>query len=183
MAGSPKRRLPLPQWRPPPPPMPQWRHHRATPGPQLRVLGAPDAIDMGTVRKAMAMRVKYRVLTDSGQVKRRLSLRLLGVHPDNRGGIYPQGDVVKTLGIRLAGLGYNQDEADHQGVAVQEIPVEHQHSAVAESYGQYNIRKCLGQPLLQSCFGVESNVAFGMLSQPLASPLVVLGQLCQVGIG
>ena len=37
-------------------------------GPAVAGSGAPDAIDMGTVRKAMAMRVKYRVLTDSGQV-------------------------------------------------------------------------------------------------------------------
>ena len=122
--------------------------------------GASDAMDMGTVRQAMAWRVKYRVVTEAGQIKRRLPLQLLGVHPQNRGGVYPQGDVVKTLGIRLAGLGYNQEEADHQGAAVQEPP----DSSLAESYGQYNRRKCLGQPLLESCFGVESNVAFGMLS-------------------
>ena len=127
--------------------------------------GASDALDMGTVRQAMAWRVKYRVVTESGQIKRRLPLQLLGVHPKNRGGVYPQGDVVKTLGIRLAGLGYNQEEADHQGVAVEQPPKEHNpDSAVAESYGEYNRLKCLGQPLLKSCFGVESNVAFGMLS-------------------
>ena len=72
---------------------------------------------------------------------------------------------MKTLGIRLAGLGYSQEEADHQGVAVEQPPKEHNpDSAVAESYAEYNRRKCLGQPLLKSCFGVESNVAFGMLS-------------------
>ena len=76
---------------------------------------APDAMDMGTVRKAMAWRVKYRVVTESGHQRRKLPLQLLGVHPENRGGVYPQGDVVKTLGIRLAGLGYKQEEADHQG--------------------------------------------------------------------
>ena len=127
--------------------------------------GAPDAMDMGTVRKAMAWRVKYRVVTESGHQRRKLPLQLLGVHPENRGGVYPQGDVVKTLGIRLAGLGYSQEEADHQGVAVEQPPKEHNpDSAVAESYAEYNRRKCLGQPLLKSCFGVESNVAFGMLS-------------------
>ena len=85
--------------------------------------GAPDAVDIGIVRQAMAWRVKYRVVTESGQIKRRLPLQLLGVHPKSRGGVYPQGDVVKTLGIRLAGLGYNQEEADHQGVVVQEPSV------------------------------------------------------------
>merc|ERR1711989_203319 len=113
----------------------------------------------------MAWRVKYRVATDSGQLKRRLPLQLMGVHPENLGGVYPQGDVVKTLGIRLAGLGYNQEEADHHGVAVEQPLLEqNQDSAVAESYGQYNRRKCLGQPLLKSCFGVESIVSYGMLS-------------------
>ena len=113
-------------------------------------------MDMGTVRQAMAWRVKYRVVTEAGQIKRRLPLQLLGVHPQNRGGVYPQGNVVKTLGIRLAGLGYNQEDADHQGVAVEQAPNAY--------YGEYSRRKCLGQPLLSSCFGVESNVAFGMLS-------------------
>ena len=128
--------------------------------------GAPDAVDIGTVRQAMAWRVKYRVKSESGQTKRRLPLQMLGVHPQNRGGVYPQGNVVKTLGIRLAGLGYSQEDADHQGVAVEQPPRDEKNpdSAVAESYGEYNRRKCLGQPLLKSCFGVESNVTFGMLS-------------------
>ena len=125
-------------------------------GPAVAGSGAPGSIDMGTVRKAMAWRVKYRMKSEKGQDKRRLPLQLLGVHPSNRGGVYPQGEVVKTLGIKLAGLGYNQEVADHQGVAVEQAPNEY--------YGEYNRRKCLGQPLLSSCFGVESNVAFGMLS-------------------
>ena len=128
--------------------------------------GAPDAVDIGTVRQAMAWRVKYRVKSESGQSKRRLPLQMLGVHPQNRGGVYPQGNVVKTLGIRLAGLGYSQEDADHQGVAVEQPPRDEKNpdSAVAESYGEYNRRKCSGQPLLKSCFGVESNVTYGMLS-------------------
>ena len=52
--------------------------------------GAPGAIDMGTVRKAMAWRVKYRIEGKPGQLKRRLPLGMLGVHPKNRGGIYPK---------------------------------------------------------------------------------------------
>ena len=39
--------------------------------------GESDEVDMGTVRQAMAWRVKYRVKTDSGQIKRRLPLQLL----------------------------------------------------------------------------------------------------------
>ena len=78
--------------------------------------GGSNEVDMGTVRQAMAWRVKYRVKTDSGHIKRRLPLQLLGVHPQNRGGVYPQEGVVKRLGIRLAGLGYKQEDADHQGL-------------------------------------------------------------------
>jgi len=115
---------------------------------------------MGPIRKAMALRVKYRVLTETGQIKRRLPLRLLGVHPENRWGVYPQGDVVKNLGVQLALKGFSQEEADHQGVCVQELP----NSAVAASFLHYNKQKREGQLGLQKCFGTESNVSYGTLS-------------------
>ena len=54
---------------------------------------APD-LSEGDIRTAAAFRVKYRVLTDAGKLKRRLAIRLLGVHPY----VYPQGDVCKQLG-------------------------------------------------------------------------------------
>ena len=66
----------------------------------------------------MALRIKYRTKTDAGQIKRRLPLLTLSVHPENRGGVYPQGDDVKQLAIRLAKAGFSQEEADHQGVCV-----------------------------------------------------------------
>ena len=67
------------------------------------------------VSKAMALRIKYRTKTDAGQIKRRLPLLTLSVHPENRGGVYPQGDDVKQLAIRLAKAGFSQEEADRQG--------------------------------------------------------------------
>ena len=63
----------------------------------------------------MAFRMNYRTTTDAGQLKRRLPLLTLSVHPENRGGVYPQGDDVKQLAIRLAKAGFSQEEADHQG--------------------------------------------------------------------
>ena len=41
--------------------------------------------ELGLVRQAMAYRVKYRVAGG----KRQMYLSLLGVHPLNRGGVYP----------------------------------------------------------------------------------------------
>ena len=63
----------------------------------------------------MAFRVKYRTTTDLGKIKRRLPSLTFCAHPENRGGVYPQGDDVKQLAIRLAKAGFSQEEADHQG--------------------------------------------------------------------
>ena len=51
---------------------------------------AVAAQDFGDVRRAMALRAKYRILTDSGKVRRKLPIRLLGVRPDNRGVFTPR---------------------------------------------------------------------------------------------
>ena len=110
---------------------------------------AVAVLDQG-VSKAMAFRMKYRTTTDAGQIKRRLPLLTLSVHPENRGGVYPQGDDVKQLAIRLAKAGFSQEEADHQGVCVQEPPADavaacsHGQPAVAVGYTQYNQQHCQG---------------------------------------
>ena len=72
----------------------------------------------------------------------------LCVHPDHRGGVYPQGDDVKQLAIRLAKAGFSQEEADHQGVCVQE-PLD---ASVAVSYAQYTQQHCQGSDVLSVCF-------------------------------
>ena len=122
--------------------------------------------DLGTgeVVKAMALRVKYRLKTDLGALKRRLPLTVLGVHPENRGSVYPGADVVRGLGIQLARKGFSQEEADHQGVCVQEPPANTPAVAGQECYADYNLRCCKGQPFLDKCFGNQSHVAYGMLS-------------------
>ena len=66
------------------------------------VAGQPlTEVEVGLMRKAMAWKVKYRVEVEGGQTKRRLHVPFLGVHKNNRGGVYPQPDVVKALGVNL----------------------------------------------------------------------------------
>ena len=120
----------------------------------------------GGMMRAMALRVKYRVETEPGRAKRRMAIIRLCCHPENRGGMYPQGDVVKQLAIRIAKQGFNQEEADHQGVCVQEPPAaEVATPAVAETFIQYNQSKCRGSEVLAACFGFDASAAsLGMLS-------------------
>ena len=117
----------------------------------------------GGTMKAMAMRVKYRLKTEQGRFKRRMAIIRLCSHPENRGGQYPQGEVVKQLGIRLAKEGFNQEEADHQGVCVQEPPADAT-AVAATSYLEYNKSRCQGSDVLSSCFGFDAVASFGMLS-------------------
>ena len=98
-----------------------------------------------------------------------MALIRLCSHPENRGGQYAQGEVVKQLGIRLAKEGFNQEEADHQGVCVQEPPAGEVAAAdatavAATSYLEYNKSRCQGSDVLSSCFGFDAVASFGMLS-------------------
>ena len=49
----------------------------------------------------------------SDQIKT-ISLSRLGVHPQNRGGVYPQPDIVRNVGLKLISKGFNQSEANHE---------------------------------------------------------------------
>ena len=113
----------------------------------------------GIIKKAMALRVKYRVENR----KKTLPLALLGVHPKNRSGVYPNADRVESLGISLLRDGFNVDEANHEGVCVQEVPMS-ERPAVA---GRYNYlgwnRGCCTDPRLEVCFK-DQDTAYGTLS-------------------
>ena len=74
--------------------------------------------DVGLIRQAMALRVKYRVAGPGTQL-RRIIPKLLGVHPANRGGVYPQPDRVKNLMLDILDWGFSIEEADHAGICVQ----------------------------------------------------------------
>ena len=96
----------------------------------------PAPMDQGAMVKAMALRVKYRATSESGQPKRRNALHRLGVHPGNRGGVYPQEDTVQHLGVRLAREGFLQEEADHGGIGVESAVADN--GACSEAYTTHN---------------------------------------------
>ena len=105
------------------------------------------------------------MLTDTGQVKRRIALKMCGVHYDNRGGVFPVADTVKGLACKLAIKGFSAEEADHQGACVQAPPA----AAVAaasetatsprQSFTEYNLSKVAGHPTVQCCFDSTTNMA------------------------
>ena len=76
------------------------------------------AVSLGVIRKAMAFRVKCRIV-EFGQMKRRLLILDLGVHPDNRGGLYPNEERIKQLSNRFLEKGTDEEEANHNGVVVE----------------------------------------------------------------
>ena len=78
-------------------------------------------VTMGLIREAMAYRVKYRV-ADGRRTKRYMPLEMLCVHSRNRGGVYPMPLTVANLGIGIFQDGFNLEDANHEGVCVQEIP-------------------------------------------------------------
>ena len=123
-------------------------------------------MDMGLVRKAMAFRVKYRVSLS----KKRIALARLGVHPHNRGGMYPQPDIVRNLGLNIMATGFNGSEADHEGVCVEEVPFRERSSANGRSsglpdasYAEYNLLQC-DHLFLEKCFSLINDIMYGTLS-------------------
>lgn len=126
-------------------------------------------IRIGLVRQAMAYRVKYRVADGRKNCKKRVPLSLLGVHPLNRGGVYPQPDTVVNLGLHVLDMGFSSQEANHEGVCVQEVPEvsRGRHpldpTKAYETYRSFNLR-CSTSPELKDCFSCESDVMYGTLS-------------------
>ena len=125
----------------------------------------PPAMDAGLIRQAMAFRVKYRL---DGR-KKPISLARLGVHPQNRGGMYPQPDIVRNLGVKIMATGFNQSEAIHEGVSVEEMPYSERAKRKRcdglpyETYADYNIRQC-DHLFLEKCFSYLNDIMYGTLS-------------------
>jgi hypothetical protein len=118
---------------------------------------------------AMAWRVKYRK-TDEGNkvVRKRLRVENLGVHPKNRGGVYPSGVRCKSLCVEVMDVGFIKEEVNHAVVAVEETPAAHIRSRGEEyvSGSTYNVEKCMKDELLNTCFNepVGSSVQHMLLS-------------------
>ena len=91
------------------------------------------------------------------------------MHPQNRGGMYPQPDTVRNLGLKIITKGFNQSEANHEGVSVEEIPCSERAARSRsdglpyEPYGDYNIRQCDHKYLVE-CFSQLHDIMYGTLS-------------------
>jgi hypothetical protein len=73
---------------------------------------------IGLIRRALVLRAKYRVQAE----KEIIPLTILGVHPSNRAGVYPMEETVMNLGLSILSSGFSVEEANHEGVCVQEVP-------------------------------------------------------------
>ena len=120
----------------------------------------------GLVRKALCLRAKYRVQSS----KQTIPLNIMGVHPLNRAGVYPMEDTVINLGLGILLSGFAVDEANHEGVCVQEVPAEEQSklrdssTEVYETYLAYNTRNTSAVAALEHVFSNTHSVAYGTLS-------------------
>ena len=114
-------------------------------------------LDMGTVRKAMAFKVKYRVQQSDGTWKTRIAWDIGGAHPDNRYKTYPNGLRCRTLCGDILVMGFSLDEADHAGVVVEETPG-------GTTFNDYNKAKSHGDILLEKCFPASFALQFAFLS-------------------
>ncbi|MDA8584455.1 hypothetical protein N9L68_09460 [bacterium] len=88
----------------------------------------------------------------------------MAVHPQNRGGVYPQSDTVRNLGMSIMATGFNGSEADHEGVCVEDVPFRERSSAHGRSsglpeasYAEYNLLQCDHQ-LLVNCFSLTNDI-------------------------
>ena len=83
--------------------------------------------------------------------------------------MYPQPDTVRNLGLKIISKGFNQSEANHEGVSVEEIPCSERaaHSrsdgSPYEPYGDYNIRQCDHKYLVECCSQLHDTM-YGTLS-------------------
>ena len=104
---------------------------------------------------AMCFRVKYRKTTGDGRVARqRVRIEVLGVHPKNRGGVYPSGLRLQSLTHSAFDAGFLIEEFTTNAVAVEEPPADEVRSR-GEGYvsaSTYNITASKKDELLVTCF-------------------------------
>ena len=112
--------------------------------------------DTSLMIKAAAFRAKYRL----HGVKTRLRPVDLACHKKNRGGEYPSGLRLKDLLTDIAKQGIVQEEADHQCIAVEEMPV---HEILKrtnyKTHMEYNMQQCAKDELLQGLYDEPFNKA------------------------
>ena len=80
----------------------------------------------GIVMSAAAFRTKYRKMGPKGEpLTIQLRVENLGVHPKNRGGVYPAGVRCKSLCVDVMEAGFAKEELQHQMVVVEDTPFTH----------------------------------------------------------
>ena len=140
------------------------------------VAGAEEMDAEGQMKQAMCYRVKYR----KDEKKQRLSIWQLGVQMLNRGPleVYPNGQDVVSLGVEVTSKCFDQAEADHNGIAVEEVPMDiwlkSPKNPVDDtkpllSLKEYNKQMTAGSKCLDTCFSDESRgsgsiIAWGTLA-------------------
>ena len=121
--------------------------------------------------QAAAWRVKYRDLKSTQKIKVRVEN--LGVHRNNRGGVFPGGIRCKELCVDVISNGFLKEEFSDKLVAVEEMPT-HEARSLDRSRGevqtgstgsQYNRETSSKDELLQTCFHEPyGNVQYNLLS-------------------
>ena len=108
----------------------------------------------------MALRVKYRQVDCDGKVvRKKVHLQSSGVHPRNRGGMYPSGLRCRNLCEDVVGVGFAKEEVSHSFVAVEETPLGQVRSRGPDYVCglDYNIEKSSKDELLRTCFSPPFN--------------------------
>ena len=86
-----------------------------------------------------------------------------GVHKKSRGGEYPSGLRGKELLVELAKVGIIQDEVDHHGYAVEEMPLDKVLDCKDPNFIstlEYNVRECAKDELLSGIYDEPNNRVF-----------------------
>ena len=143
----------------------------------------------GIMRRAASYEAKYCEKDTDGQPLRiTVPILNVGVHPQNRGGVYTQGQRCKELLVQVMVDGFEIEEAISNGVAVRERPptapaarttapaatgeqpaaaAEGQNTAPAaeyETFSQYNIRMSTGDKLLHGAYDERDVVSYASLA-------------------
>ena len=112
---------------------------------------------------ASAWRIKYRDM--KSPLKTKVRVESMGVHSQNRGGVYPNGLRCKALCNEAFAAGFLREVCSNMFVAVEDMPME-----IARSRGDYqtasdyNRAASLKDDILQTCFQEpHSNVQYMML--------------------
>ena len=113
--------------------------------------------DMGLLRHAMALKVKYRKWQPDGSWKVRVAWDLCAPHPDNRGKTFPNGARVKDLAVDVFIMGCVMEEVDHMGLVVEEGPQ-------SRRLDEYSRHEAKGNPDLEACFPTGLPVLFAFLT-------------------